>query len=702
MLRMLGGTKIEEENGDGIEKIFQGTEKSNFKSYWEKLIKENVVVFYYLPLNNFGLSDDLYIKMNARGKQLSSFENFKADLIGYIKEQTEGKSLDKSEQAKWEDLLDQNDGIPVKLDTAWTDIFWENKSPDDRIDEIYFAFINRFFLNEFIVQQSDLSKEKIQESKLYRTLYGNDSNDTQVTYTSFDNYYFDKEETINVEVFKHLKAVLDNFCNFLNSDPGELDELIQPAWEESSEFNFIPKYDKDEDCLLIKGITQQQRVVFFAICKYFEQEYYDEKNFKRWMRVVWNLTGNINDEDSMISNLRLIDELARNSNDIYNYLKKSPPLKSNANKEQVDEEVEKAKQILYGKRRSDSNTWEDIIIKAEQSAFFKGAIRFLFHNSKGQTDWEDFDAKLGNAQEYFDNNGVQNTSKCNYKSEAKLLKFLVSRCDDIEKIFEIIKDKKTFFNNSDKTWRKVLLSVDWTEQVHKMLMKGTTVDKSYSKKNGGEWHVYTKKRSINVSGCEKSHFKGKKFMVGQWCADNGLFNYIQENLPNAKLIVDDNNRYFSFYENYKKQHKIPLIPSLRELHESKRIKYRDDCCISDSHYPKCNGIRTDYGVDFSYTMCGTNKSHKFRWVMDSKDRTEGVYVLNDDWELVENVKNNRKTKNGCKVYYFFGVTDKIVEDRFRMENALEKLIKSYDPAAYDLYKKHMNYCVNFLKNKNKK
>ena len=32
-----------------------------------------------------GLSDDLYIKMNARGKQLTDFENFKADLVGYIK-----------------------------------------------------------------------------------------------------------------------------------------------------------------------------------------------------------------------------------------------------------------------------------------------------------------------------------------------------------------------------------------------------------------------------------------------------------------------------------------------------------------------------------------------------------------------------------------------------------------------------------------
>lgn len=32
------------------------------------------------------LSDDLYIKMNARGKRLTDFENFKADLIGWMPE----------------------------------------------------------------------------------------------------------------------------------------------------------------------------------------------------------------------------------------------------------------------------------------------------------------------------------------------------------------------------------------------------------------------------------------------------------------------------------------------------------------------------------------------------------------------------------------------------------------------------------------
>ncbi len=97
MLRMLGGCKYK----DGIEKVFDCcggiknrniTEENNlvenyatYINYYEVLTSDNCpIVFYYLP-KDFGNSDDLYIKMNARGEQLTSFENFKADLIGYIK-----------------------------------------------------------------------------------------------------------------------------------------------------------------------------------------------------------------------------------------------------------------------------------------------------------------------------------------------------------------------------------------------------------------------------------------------------------------------------------------------------------------------------------------------------------------------------------------------------------------------------------------
>lgn len=57
---------------------------SDFQNIWNKLTGEDCPIhFNFLPLSSSELpvSDDLYIKMNARGKALTSFENFKADLV---------------------------------------------------------------------------------------------------------------------------------------------------------------------------------------------------------------------------------------------------------------------------------------------------------------------------------------------------------------------------------------------------------------------------------------------------------------------------------------------------------------------------------------------------------------------------------------------------------------------------------------------
>lgn len=72
----------------------------DIKNGWSKLTERNVIQFYHLNLDNFGLSDDLYITMNARGKALTAFENFKALLEnklmkkdGKIKIQNSTKNL---------------------------------------------------------------------------------------------------------------------------------------------------------------------------------------------------------------------------------------------------------------------------------------------------------------------------------------------------------------------------------------------------------------------------------------------------------------------------------------------------------------------------------------------------------------------------------------------------------------------------------
>lgn len=150
MLRMIKGTNIENKSGediiDGLEELFSNTGKDVFEKYWERLTATDAIAFYQQPLEDFGLSDDLYVKMNARGKQLTSFENLKADLIGYLREQERESEQDEILNKRWKNLLDIRNGIPIKIDTEWNQLFWNNRSENHKIDEIFFAFVNRFFL----------------------------------------------------------------------------------------------------------------------------------------------------------------------------------------------------------------------------------------------------------------------------------------------------------------------------------------------------------------------------------------------------------------------------------------------------------------------------------------------------------------------------------------------------------------------------
>lgn len=391
MLRMLGGTKKADKKGgdiDGIEEIFQGTSEDNFKVYWGNLTQKETIVFYHLPLKDFGLSDDLYIKMNARGKQLTSFENFKADLIGYITNQAEDEPV----RAEWKKLLDPESGIPIMLDTEWTDIFWKNRSNDNRIDEIYFAFINRYFLQELICakkNQTDLySADNLEkENGVFRHLYGEKGDDSQLQYSGLDKYLFNDGKAIPFYFFTSLRKTLNNLKPNLSGCKFFGDCCINtyfPTWVDSK-FEFIPKYDETSN---ITTLGQKERVVFLAVCRYFEKGAFDSISFKRWMRVVWNIVENSGIETipAMIGAMRLIDELAKHSHDIYNFLS-NPQLQveSNFAQEQIAEEIAKAKQIILNKKDNNCGFSEDDILYAEKQPLLKGCISVLFENDNCET-----------------------------------------------------------------------------------------------------------------------------------------------------------------------------------------------------------------------------------------------------------------------------------------------------------------------------
>lgn len=512
MLRMLSGTHETDKNGvdfvDGIEEMFSCPKNCNintnkkcallqsFELFWSLLTGENCpIVFNYLPLKDFGLSDDLYVKMNARGKQLTSFENFKADMIGYISKQSE-------DDEAWKTLLDATNGIPIKMDNSWVDIFWKNKSEDCRIDDIYFAFMNRFFWNELFTSKDEDGKYILDigkgeenstqenDNKSYRYLNNSEhpnDYDTSIAYTGFEVYKYFKG-SIPIEFFESLQSVLDGFSKYSRTIIGD---LIGCKWDK--DFKFIPGYEIDPkvsskniiirnnsnvEILKVTHLTQVQRIVFFALCKYFKEEKDNEPQkdaLQRWMRVVWNLvSGEDKDGRPQIRSTRavrtaieFIDTLKSHS--VYESLKEKMPYTNTLSdfESRCNEEIVKAKQILdedskprqykglHSKKDSYCyQTWEEIIKNAEKNAFFKGTIRFLFQNAEGEVDWNDFDTKWSSAKEYFsDTNNVQTVELAKY-------------CNDSQ-----IKEIWNRYSFSDMYWKPILLEKSITEPIHRFLMK---------------------------------------------------------------------------------------------------------------------------------------------------------------------------------------------------------------------------------------
>lgn len=114
--------------------------------------------FYILPLSNFDLTEDLYVKMNARGKQLTNFENFKADFQHWIKHNI--VKLDLKDQEYDGRIMPYDMFFINKIDNEWSQCFWnaQKDSEDKNFDPLFMSFVYKYLLNEYILNSSGTNK----------------------------------------------------------------------------------------------------------------------------------------------------------------------------------------------------------------------------------------------------------------------------------------------------------------------------------------------------------------------------------------------------------------------------------------------------------------------------------------------------------------------------------------------------------------
>ena len=99
---------------------------------WARLTDEDdpAIWFLLLPLSGLGSDDgagmapeELYIKMNSRGKPLTEFENFKAHFEKTI---------------EWSPRAGE---FAVMVDTTWSDVLWHLRGEDDLIDDEFLRYL---------------------------------------------------------------------------------------------------------------------------------------------------------------------------------------------------------------------------------------------------------------------------------------------------------------------------------------------------------------------------------------------------------------------------------------------------------------------------------------------------------------------------------------------------------------------------------
>jgi hypothetical protein len=584
----------------------------DYKSLAEKLTSgcNCPITFHFVDMGKQKLSDETYVKMNARGKTLTSLENFKASLEEYLE-----KKKDSNLHERFIGQYNEDKKCYSGIDGEWLELFWNMINEDgtaDKIvpDSLIMSFINRHFMNVWqykcdTLTKQDEKKDETPNEKIINKLKLYPSNED---FVSWEIYSSILKNCGTEECLKPLFNIWDKL--YENKD--EILQACQAVWNRPNS-----DWDPFKGKIGTDGReTYPSRIVFYALLEYFNTNEYDKESLERWMRIVWNIVENttIDSPDRYKSALELFKNLSLGSHDIYNWLG-SNQVTSNYARDQVKEEQEKAKQILVGQ----SENWEDTIIKAESYSFFKGAIRFLYHDSEGKVDWKqnNFDIKWNNVQKYYKENDYNNVALKDGYNNANLLKALISRFNK-DNFNNILSWYYRVFNNKAETWKYYLIRKDIPNAIHDILIGNTDI----------------KKRSPSSDFSENTIYQ---------LSNTPLLDFVIDIIPNSWI-----RDYYG--------HKA-IFPSATGVFLD--AKNRDDILgtttgieLGSDHIIR--GCYLLYGSDINFKYNGNN----FLWF-----RNEHVYLKEKD-NKNDYAEKNKEGETEEDKYYCFKVESSITDKTF--------------------------------------
>ena len=478
--------------------------KISEERYWQPL-EEGAVTFYWLDLEEHQLTDELYLKMNARGKQLSNFENFKASLVKRVADNG------------WEENIKEKDSFSFKMDTIYTDLFWEYRGEENVIDyEVINFFAGMAMIGYALKENSEAQQKRIQE-------------------------LFNNPLSVRVEDFE--KSNFERFTSYLDFySPVEKISIETELWKYYNPNNkrgFFKEFIKDENKgtgEFYKGATYPQRIFFYALSELF-MEAKDKNNISEdFIRVVRNIVENatIDSAQTFVYAIKLMSELLEGVQDIYWYLSKTA-IQSNFASYQVTQEKQKAERIVANPE------WKDAIWEAEDHPMFKGDIGFLLLET--ENDLPLFKKRYEVAKEMFEEKGV----KGKYRENALLIRALVSRFDNWYLFWS-----RLVFDSSTETWKRILrtdnrwvkyflLLLDNESKLEQFIIEDSSLQKGDEDDNDfklrKKTHTNLYQTELLVAICEECYLRweSNNYILYPYNCRNERFKYIVTNERNKKL-----------------------------------------------------------------------------------------------------------------------------------------------------------------------
>lgn len=331
---------------DELDSLLGTKHTDELNELWMGLSSHSVLNFYLLPMNEFSLTDELYIKMNARGVQLTEFENFKAWLQGFLENKIETSKANHFFQS---------------IDTKWTDLIWTaSKDWNKSFDASFIHFFKICLLCEhqkylFKNQNSDYTDEKDIESLVSR---------------------------LRLNLFISQTEYMDLFSTEVGNTIDNLTALLDFAVVHQKQHKIFEILSKDK--------PSYEEQANFAITYYFTKYIRNIEQFEDWNRIsgwlVKNAKGYYNSEKLMLSVLEALEQLA-----IYigheSVIGKISTLHQYQNiielcsktafeKSHIEHEIEKAKLILQ------DPDWKELLKKYEEHNYFYGRVDFILDYAK--------------------------------------------------------------------------------------------------------------------------------------------------------------------------------------------------------------------------------------------------------------------------------------------------------------------------------